>query len=231
MFIMAGFFIFNNMDNAMLQMSADDLLKKIGSGRDMPGSGSVVALVALSNIELLVSVCKLTIGKKSPAKLDKEIAVIEKELLEAFVPQIHAMLNKDMSIVKEMVGYRVKRDNANSDEEREKYSRKADDLLKQAAISMLDLCSICIDIMPRTLHLYKTGLRSLEGECAVVLSNMISSVSGALYMALLNVKKVEDVIWVKEHTKDVEKYFGRLQEYKYVFNGKLAHLYNNIQEL
>lgn len=211
----------------LIDMPAKEMLELFGKGIGMPGSGCVAAFSALSGVHLLVSVCKLTTSKERYASVHEDIARIQSELENIYIPRLAAVMDDDAAAVKEMLRYRILRDKETDDAEKEEYRQQAIEQLKRATDTMTDLCGTCLDIIPMALEVYDIGLKSARGDTAVVLSNLLSAAASGLYTVLINVKNAKGGDWAAATRAETETFFGRLHEYQYIFSGRLAGMYNN----
>lgn len=214
------------MTNNLLQLPVTDMLEELGKGKGMPGSGCVSAFTAISGTQLLLSVCKLTVEKEKYVAVHDEIMKIKEELEDEFIPKLMDICGNDISIVEKMFHVRHLRDVEEDKGKKEEYKLSAAANLRMATESVADLCGTCIDIIPRALFVYDKGLVTAKGDTAVVISNLIAAVSGALYMTVINLNVSKDTDWVHDMHSEIETYFGRLKEYHHTFNGRLNGLYN-----
>ena len=213
-----------------LQLSTEELLHAFGKGIGMTGAGSVAALSALSASQMLVSVCKLTLLKDTYKAQHEEAGNIRQQLENDFLPQLQSIFNKDSEIVGRMLKYRIQRDKAEDDALKAEYSLLAMAELEKATDNMMELCRICLDIIPRALYLYNSGLKSARGDSGVALSNLLSAGYSGLYTALVNIQSAKKIAWTAAKNDDIETYFGRLHEYQYIFFGKLTSIYNKVRQ-
>ena len=226
-FITCNGIILNNYNMShMLDLTGKQILSEFGKGIGMPGSGSVAVLSVLSGTQLLVSVCKLTVAKKSYKDVHDDIAEVQQKLEKDFIPKLESIMDRDAKVVKEMLKYRIARDRETDPDKKEEYKQKALEILEHATDTMMELCATCLDIIPMALHAYRIGLISAQGDSGVVLSNILSGASSGLYMTLINLQAAGNSEWTTGKRSEVEIFFGRLHEYQYIHNGRLAALYN-----
>lgn len=211
----------------MLNQPTNKLLEEFGKGVGMPGAGGVAILSVMSATQLLVSVCKLTMAKPKYSGAHDEISTIQNDLEREYIPSLERLMQEDVNTVKEMLRYRVMRDKETDKDKKEEYKQKADALLHTATQTVMEFCSICLEMLPMALHVYRRGLRSAQGDTGVAISMLVSCAASGLFAALINIKASKGAGWAHDMRVDAEMYFGRLHEYKYIFSGKLASLYNN----
>lgn len=211
----------------LLDLPAKQMLEVFSKGIGMPGSGCVAAFSALSGVHLLVSVCKLTTTKDRYKDVHEEIARIQAELENTYIPRLTTVIDEDAAAVKEMLRYRILRDKETDEAKQQEYRQQAMEQLKRATDTMMELCSTCLDIVPMALEVYDIGLKSAKGDTAVVLSHLLSGAASGLYTVLINVKNAKGADWATATRAETETFFGRLHEYQYIFSGRLAAMYNN----
>ncbi|MCB9065170.1 MAG: cyclodeaminase/cyclohydrolase family protein [Chitinophagales bacterium] len=210
----------------LFEFPAQEMFDELGKGKGMPGSGCVSLISAISGLQLLTSVCKLTLEKKKYEAIHDQLQSIAANIEEEYLPKLNRLCNDDIEIVKEMFRLRNLRDNESDEEKKAEYTVQALAQLRKGTESVADICGTCLDIIPSALFVYDKGLATAKGDSAVVISNLLAAVAGALYMTLFNIKSSDGSEWVDDIRTEIETYFGRLHEYQYIFSGKLAGLYN-----
>ena len=210
----------------LLDLPVKELLEEFGKGKGMTGAGATAALGALSATHILVSVCKLTVGKEQYTDVQQDIIALQKQLEQQHIPLLVRCIDGDANVVRNMLRLRLQRDSATDDNEKNELKQQAAAALKPAADMMLLLSNTCLEIIPGALQLYNTGLKSARGDVAMAFSSLLSAASSGLYAALKNIQAAKGAAWTTDRRSQVETCFGRLHEYQYIFNGRLARLYN-----
>lgn len=213
----------------LLDMPAKELLKEFGKGKGMTGAGASVALGAIAATQVLVSVCKLTTGKESYADAHAQLAEIQQKLEAKYIPILEAIMQADAAAVENMLRVRLERDNETDAEKKEALQQQAEKMLEGATTTMLKLCNTCIDIIPYSMEIYDIGLKSAKGDTGMAFSSLLSAASSGLYAALVNIKAAKSAAWTSGLREQVQTCFGRLHEYQYIFSGRLAAIYNQVQ--
>lgn len=210
----------------MIDMPVKELLAEFGKGKGMPGSGGATILSAMAGIQLLVSVCKLTRDKERYSDFHEDMAAIQSTLETKYLPLLAQLMEEDRQAVHDMLRQRILRDKVTDPDKKREHKEKAIAQLQTATDSMLTFCRICLDIIPMALQVYRDGQKSAKGDTIVALSNLLSGASSGLFTALVNIQNAHEASWVDMKRSETEIYFGRLHEYQYIFNGKLAAAYN-----
>lgn len=210
----------------LLDLSVKELLEEFGKGKGMTGAGATAALGALSAAHILVSVCKLTTGKEQYASVQQDISALQQQLETVSIPALQACMQADADAVRDMLRLRILRDKTTTEAERNELAQQALAALEPATDSMLQLSTTCLEIIPAALQLYNIGLKSARGDVAMAFSSLLSAASSGLYAALKNIHAARGAAWTSDRRSQVETCFGRLHEYQYIFNGRLARLYN-----
>lgn len=208
-----------------LDKSTRDLLNEFGKGIGMTGGGSIAALSAMSGVQVLLSVCKLTAGREQYVNIQPDIQEIHQKLQDTYLPRLEAILDADIAAVKNMLRLRMQRDKETAAGQKEELKEQAQDALHIATGTMLELSETCIEIMPMALFLYSRALKSAQGDSGMALSSLLSAASSGLYAALKNIQASKDYDWrisKKEHT---ETLMGRLHEYNNIFSARLESIF------
>lgn len=215
--------------SSLLQLPVRDLMNEFGKGPGMTGAGATAALGAIAATQILISVCKLTRGKEKYAPVHEELARIQQELEKKYLPLFEGIMQADATAVENMLNLRLQRDMETDIEKKEILKRQADKALEGATITMLKLCNSCVDIIPLSLEIYEVGLKSARGDTGMAFSSLLSSASSGLYAALINMQAAKGAPWTTRLREQMQTCFGRLHEYQYIFSGRLAALYNQVQ--
>jgi methenyltetrahydrofolate cyclohydrolase len=186
-----------------LSMPAKELLEAFGLGNHIPGSGSATALSALIAVELMKTVLKLSI-KRPEYKNDKiQFEFILNELETLYVPKLKLLFNKDIQIFHQVSYNRRLRDNSvNNSKEKEEYNKIALDKLREATNIPIDICKTAIDLIKYSFRIFDNGFKSARGDSGVAISNLLSSIQGALFVVFLNLKTITKSKWKDEKMRE-----------------------------
>jgi formiminotetrahydrofolate cyclodeaminase len=192
-----------------LALPATELLEKFGQGRHIPGSGSAAALSGLLAVELMKTICKLTITRSE----EKYIAVrrdfkIILEMLETETkPKLIELFQQDITVFNEVSQLRVQRNEAKerSDEKEERrLSRLANEKLKDATEIPLEIAKTCLSLVDYAFTLFERGFQSARGDSGVAISNLLSAVSGSLFVTLINIRTGRKSQWIQKVREEAE---------------------------
>jgi methenyltetrahydrofolate cyclohydrolase len=97
-----------------LTLPANELLEKFGQGRHIPGSGSAAAFSGLLAIELMKTVCKLTISRQEEkyVAVRREFSIILELLDKETKPKLIELFQSDISVFNEVSQFRIQRNEA-----------------------------------------------------------------------------------------------------------------------
>lgn len=213
----------------LLDLPVRDLMNEFGKGAGMTGAGATAALGAMAATQILVSICKLTAGKEKYAPVHEETSGIQQDLEKKYLPLFEGIMQADAAAVENMLRLRLQRDQETDTDKKEVLKRQAGKALEGATVIMLKLCNTCIDVMPLSMELYDIGLKSARGDTGMAFSSLLSSASSGLYAALINIQAARGAPWTTRLREQVQTCFGRLHEYQYIFSGRLAAMYNQVQ--
>ncbi|HTK19558.1 MAG TPA: cyclodeaminase/cyclohydrolase family protein [Mucilaginibacter sp.] len=188
-----------------LELPTKKLLEKFGEGKHIPGSGSAVALSGLLASELIKTVCKLTKRKPEYYNVHTELDYIQVQIETIYQPRFFELFNRDIAVFDEVSRLRQLRDLATDLNERRRLSRQATERLKEATEIPLEICRICLQLSPLAFSIFDTGFKSARGDSGVAISNLLSAMSGSLFIAFLNLKTGNSSKWVKDLREEAEK--------------------------
>lgn len=192
-----------------LKLPADQLLEKFGEGSHVPGSGSAAAFSGLLGIELMRTVCKLTIKREEEkyVQVRREFQIILEQIEKHKITLIE-LFQEDASIFNEVSKFRVLRNNARdegNEKDQRKYSRLANDKLKEATEIPLEIARTCLNLIDYGFTIFDKGFQSARGDSGVAISNLLSAISGSLFVTLLNIKTGRKSQWTEKLREDAEK--------------------------
>lgn len=188
-----------------LEFPANQLLEAYGAGSHIPGSGSAAALSALLAIELLATVCKLTLQKPRYSKVHKEFRVILDTLETEHKSKVRSLFAEDIASFNAVSKNRILRDGAVTKKDRDRYDRMALQNQREATRIPLELGRTALSILPIALTVFDNGFKGARGDSGVAISNLLSAVSGTLYIVLLNLKSFRKSRWRQETRSSAEK--------------------------
>jgi formiminotetrahydrofolate cyclodeaminase len=188
-----------------LELPTSKLLEEFGKGSHVPGSGSAAALSSLIGIELLKTVCKLTQSKPAYKEHHTQMAYIQKELEEKYKPKIVQIFYDDSTEFAKASEFRILRDNEKDQKQKNKYGRQAVDQLKIATEIPIELCELNFKLIEYALSIFDNGYRATRGDAGLAISNFLSSISGTLFIVLLNIRVSQKSKWTEEKRIQAEK--------------------------
>lgn len=192
-----------------LKLPTNELLEKFGEGNHVPGSGSAAAFSGLLGIELMKTVCKLTISRSEEkyVKVRKEIQLILERIEQSKLDLIE-LFQEDANCFHQVSVYRSKRDKAKKigdDPEANKMARKENDLMKEATEIPLKISRLCLSLVDYGFVIFDKGFQSARGDSGVAISNLLSAISGSLFVTLLNIKTRRKSEWTQKLREEAEK--------------------------
>ena len=106
-----------------LELPTSELLDLFGKGSHIPGSGSAAALSALIAVELLKTVCILTLSKEKYSNVHIQMDYIKDELINVYKPKLIELFYRDSSEFAKVSDLRTLRDNEIDEKKKDKLGR------------------------------------------------------------------------------------------------------------
>lgn len=148
-----------------MEKSIQTFAGELGKGKGMKGSGVAVGMSALMATQLLLSVCKITKGKKGYEEVNAELTQLI-PVLDGAVSVFTRLMEQDEQVVA-------------------KYLQT-----KEATTSMLDvpidLAQHSIDVLALGVPLMKKGVRIMRGDVMTALQLLLSASVAALFIVKEN---------------------------------------------
>jgi methenyltetrahydrofolate cyclohydrolase len=187
-----------------LELPTTELLDKFGKGGHIPGSGSAAALSALISVELLKTVCILTISKSTYSEVHSQMEYIKEQLEQVFKPKLIDLFYKDSIEFGNVSQLRTLRDLEKDTKQKEKYGREAAEQLRIATEIPIEMCNTCFKIMEFAISIFDNGYKATRGDAGVAISNLLAGISGTLFVVLLNIKVARRSAWTDSKRKEAE---------------------------
>lgn len=188
-----------------LELPTRQLLEEYGSGRHVPGSGSASALSALIAIELMRTVCKLTRSKPKYKDSHSRLEYIQDRLEAEFKPKLTELFKKDIEAFNRVSMYRRQRDYSKDAKEKKRLDAESLKEQKQATEIPIAICRLCLDMLPFSLAIFEEGFKSARGDSGVAISNLLSAISGGLFIVFLNLKRYKKSRWLNTTKLNAEE--------------------------
>lgn len=183
-----------------LNFSVEKLLDEFGKGKHVPGSGSAAAFTGLIGLELIKTICNLTLEKKDNSGNYKyqNIHPNIKEILsdiEKSIEELKIILVEDAKTFDIVYQYRIKRDEALKNGDNKKfteYSKLEKDFLEKVTHFPVNLAKECIKCSNHAFYIFDKGFQTALGDSGAAISNLLASISSSLFIILLNIKTMND---------------------------------------
>lgn len=186
-------------EEELLNRPTNQLLNDFGAGRASPGSGSAAALLSLLAAKMINTVCEISTKKPECEVSKKEFEFIIKVIKEEIEPRLKQLFELDAKDFEKVVSLRVKRDGAESQTEKTKYTKESLDLLEIATNYTFEVGEISIRLMSFGVVMFEKGWHAVRGDSGVSLSAAMSGVMSAIFIANLNLKTLKKRKYAKEN--------------------------------
>lgn len=210
-----------------LDLKTSDLLNAFGQGNHIPGSGSAGALSALIAIEMIKTVLLISLSKETYKSKWEEFEFILKVITEDFKPKLVELFNRDIIEFHQVSYLRRLRDKAEpNSKEKEKLGREALDQLRVATEIPIEICELSYKLLAYALPVFDTGFRGAKGDSGVAISNLLSAMSGSLFVAFLNLRSFKKGKWKDEKMSaavNLAKQYSEIQKQAFA---KVVEMYN-----
>jgi methenyltetrahydrofolate cyclohydrolase len=213
-----------------LALPTKDLLEKYGKGSHIPGSGSAAALTALLGIEMMKTVCKLTLQKSTYRKEHIQMEFILTQLESKYKPKLIALFEEDIKVFHSISMLRIERDNTKEPKRKEELNRKALNEQRTATEIPIQICEISLEILGLAIAIFDRGFKSARGDSGVAISNLLSSVSGGLFIIFLNLKPFRKSEWLEKTKTKAEDLAKRYNNFQVIAFEKVLELYESLED-
>jgi len=208
-----------------LALPARELLEEYGAGKHVPGSGSAAALSALIAVELIRTVCKLTLKKPKYKQSHGRLDYIQNRVEKEFKPRLIELFKQDIEAFNRVSVYRTHRDKADNPNEKRRLNTESLKEQKQATEIPLEICKLSLELLPLALAVFEEGFKSARGDSGVAVSNLLSAISGGLFIIFLNLKSFKKSRWLEETKQNAEDLTRQFYRYQARAFAKVLELY------
>jgi formiminotetrahydrofolate cyclodeaminase len=185
--------------------SAKELLDEFGAGRHVPGAGSASAFSGLLAAQLVLTVCKLTLGKESHQKHHEDLRVIAQRLVSISIPALERLLERDAVAFDLVYGQREARDNTSDPVQKNRHIDAEHRYMKAAVAIPLEIAGICMEIADAAAKVFDVGLHYVRGDSGVALSTAVSSILSCVFVVNLNLKDFDRTHWSNQRRSECDE--------------------------
>ena len=196
----------------ILDRPATQLLNDFGAGRASPGSGSAAALLSILSAKMIITVCEISLGKDECSKSHKDFAFISENISEKIEPRLRELFENDARDFEEVVALRVKRDKAESTNERSKFSRQSLDLLETATDYTFEVADLSFPLMEYGITVFENGWHAIRGDSGVSISAAMSGIMSSIFIINLNLKTLKNRKYAVNNLNRIEAIQKRLEK-------------------
>lgn len=213
-----------------LALPTKELLEKYGKGNHIPGSGSAAALSALFGIEMMKTVCKLTLQKDTYKNEHTRMQYILKQLENKYKPQLISLFEQDIKVFHNLSMLRIERDKSTDAKRKDELQRKALNEQRTATEIPLQICETSFEILGLAIAVFDKGFKSARGDSGVAISNLLSAISGGLFIIFLNLKPFRRSEWLLKTKTEAENLTKKFNNFQAIAFEKVLELYENLED-
>ncbi len=191
------------------EKSLQEYLARAASGEEVPGGGSVSAVVSALGTSMAEMVGNFTVGKKKYAEFEEEVAgilsslaIIHEKLLDCVDRDAQAFL-KFNDIYAMPKG---------SEEEKAVRDKAMQECLKGAMQPPMDVIRLSLEAMRLLPPLAERGNTNLITDVGVAGVGLIAGIKAARYNVLINLKWMKDEVEVEARKDEIVLTLGEAYE-------------------
>jgi len=181
------------MNKKLIELNVNEFLDETASASPAPGGGSISALAAALGSALTSMVCRLTIGKKKYADVQKEMeqVLIKSEELRA---KFSTLIDEDTnSFNKVMAAYGLPKE---TDEDKEKRATAIQEAVKEATLVPLKLIELCAEAIELVKIAAEKGNQNSLSDAGVAALMIKAGSEGATLNVKTNLISLKDEVFV-----------------------------------
>jgi formiminotetrahydrofolate cyclodeaminase len=184
--------------NALIELPANQLLDKFGSGQHAPGSGSAAALMGLLAAKLVLTVGSLTLAKHEYARVHASIEVIRQKVETDIVPLLLQLFERDAAVFDDVIKARRARDQAKDEKEKRRHGEDALEKLREATEIPFQIAEACLRLIDHAVVVFDAGFKGARGDTGAAVSAAVAGAMSAVFVINLNLKSFRSSAWAKQ---------------------------------
>ena len=212
------------LNTQLIELPANHLLDKFGSGMHAPGSGSAAALMGLLAAKLLVTVATLTEQKAKYREVHASMAAIREIVQDGISPRLLELFQKDAESFDRVIEARRRRDGTSDATERRPHAEAALQALREATDILFEIAELCMRLIDHGVTIFDSGFQSARGDTGAAVSASVAAVMSAIFIINLNLKSFRGSDWAREQRK-------RCDELQYLVVQKQSSAFERVTTL
>jgi Zn-dependent peptidase ImmA (M78 family)/formiminotetrahydrofolate cyclodeaminase len=220
------------MDKYLLELSANELLKKFGAGEHKPGSGSAAAFQGMLSAKLIHTVISLTNDHKHLHRYSNcidDLLKADAEIQNRIYPKLEELFHEDSAQFDKVITLRRSRNEAETNSvERKIFSIEAFEALIPATEIPIQIAELCEELAGFGLLVFDQGFKSARGDSGVALTGAISAVAGCLSIIQLNLLSFTPDEWTKNITSKTKNLRSRYENLSIEISNSLDKLQREV---
>lgn len=186
------------MGKKLLDLTITEFLNDLGAGKHKPGSGSAAAFNGLIACQLLRTVAKITLKKKSYSDIHVKCTEIEYDIEQKIFPELTVLFQTDSDQFHKAI---VKRKQRNAEQNQKVKNDLAQEALDELIISTelpIKIADLSKKLAEHSIFLLKHGYIAVRGDSGVALSSSLAAITGCIAIIELNLTSFPKNNWTKD---------------------------------
>jgi formiminotetrahydrofolate cyclodeaminase/Zn-dependent peptidase ImmA (M78 family) len=210
----------------LIELQTAELLRRFGSGKHKPGSGSAAALQALLAVQLIRTVIELSKSRERYRAWLPDFRRMEADLTNRIYPTLESLFQLDSEQFDRVIKLRnAHRQEKNSTRKRQ-LKQQLDDAVLPATQTPIAIAKLCAEIAGYAVFLCDNGFQSARGDSGVALNDTIATIAGCLSIIQLNLLSLGH----NEETEQIRRDAAELKALHTQFTAEAAKRLATLEE-
>ena len=205
------------MNENLINLPTDKLLKKFGAGEHIPGSGSAVAIQGMLSAQLIRTVIELTRNnsqKHNSQEHFAELQEIDSKIEDRIFPSLKSLFEQDANTFDKIIKLRRAAAEENEPIKKNELNANALQELKPATEIPIRLANLCEELADFAAYVFDYGRKAVRGDSIVALNFAVSAVSGCLSIIDLNLLSFDDSNeWTKKIISEKQRLLSNYKNF------------------
>jgi len=191
----------------LIELSTEELLKKFGSGKHKPGSGSAAAFQGMLSAKLIHTVIDLTKARENYKEWWADLKLMEADLDNRIYPTLENLFQLDSEQFDRVIQLRLALKAESNWTKRRTLKEELDEAMLPATETPISIGKMCVELAWFAIFICDHGFQAARGDSGVALNNLIGTIAGCLSIINLNLLSLGH----DEQTEQIRLEAGRLK--------------------
>lgn len=208
----------------LIQLPADQLLQKFGSGGHKPGSGSAAALLGLIACKLIQTVVTLSANRDQYKAVEPQLTLANQDITSDIEPVLMSAVQEDAECFDRVISARRLRDEEVDKAKKRTLAERALSELRTATEIPIRITEACLQLADKATLVFDLGFKAARGDSGVAISSALAGAQGGLAIIYLNLTSFKGGEWAIRTRQRADDLALRVQNHQMQLLERISRL-------